>query len=125
MTAISEEKAKAKPKKKRLSGVKKKIYDSLKEQLEINDNYNDYTEDLLQDYLTMYDTKCMLAQDIKDRGVSLEYDNGGGQKGSRNNPSIDLYNRTNAQMLKLLDALGLKPSKMSKPSSDGDDDDDL
>ena len=79
MTAISEEKAKAKPKKKRLSGVKKKIYDSLKEQLEINDNYNDYTEDLLQDYLTMYDTKCMLAQDIKDRGVSLEYDNGGGQ----------------------------------------------
>lgn len=125
MTAISEEKAKAKPKKKRLSGVKKKIYNSLKEQLEINDNYNDYTEDLLQDYLTMYDTKCMLAQDIKDRGVSLEYDNGGGQKGSRNNPSIDLYNRTNAQMLKLLDALGLKPSKMSKPSSDGDDDDDL
>lgn len=125
MTAISEEKVKAKPKKKRLSGVKKKIYDSLKEQLEINDNYNDYTEDLLQDYLTMYDTKCMLAQDIKDRGVSLEYDNGGGQKGSRNNPSIDLYNRTNAQMLKLLDALGLKPSKMSKPSSDGDDDDDL
>ena len=113
-------------KKKRLSGKRRKIYNSLKEQLELTDNYNDYTEDLLQDYLTMYDTKCMLAQDIEDRGVSLEYDNGGGQKGSKSNPSIDLMNRTNAQMLKLLDALGLKPSKMnSKSPNDGDDDGDL
>lgn len=111
-------------KKKRLSGKKKKIYDCLKEQLELNDNYNEYTEDLLRDYLTMYETKCMLAQDIEKKGVAVEYDNGGGQKGSRNNPSIDSYNRTNAQMLKLLDSLGLKPSKMLK-SSNGDDDDEL
>lgn len=120
MAANSKE---TKKKKKRLSGKRKKIYDSLKEQLELSDNYNDYTEDLLQDYLTMYDTKCQLALDIEDNGVSLEYDNGGGQKGRKSNPSIDLLNRTNAQMLKLLDALGLKPSKMTKSSNDGDDDD--
>ena len=120
MAANSKE---TKNKKKRLSGKRKKIYDSLKEQLELSDNYNDYTEDLLQDYLTMYDTKCQLALDIEDNGVSLEYDNGGGQKGRKSNPSIDLLNRTNAQMLKLLDALGLKPSKMTKSSNDGDDDD--
>lgn len=112
--------------KKRLTGKRGKIYKSLKEQLELADNYNDYTEDLLRDYITMYDTKCMLAQDIEDRGVSLEYDNGGGQKGSKSNPSIDLMNRTNAQMVRLLDALGLKPSKMlSKSPDDGDDDDEL
>ena len=112
--------------KKRLSGTRGKIYKSLKEQLEFADNYNDYTEDLLRDYITMYDTKCMLAQDIEDRGVSLDYDNGGGQKGSKSNPSIDLMNRTNAQMVRLLDALGLKPSKMlSKSPDDGDDDDEL
>lgn len=121
MAANSKE---TKTKKKRLSGKKKKIYDSLKEQLLLTDNYNDYTEDLLQDYLTMYDTKCQLALDIEENGVSIEYDNGGGQKGKKSNPSIDLMNRTNAQMLKLLDALGLKPSKMnSKPSNDGDDND--
>lgn len=115
-----------KSKKKRLSGTKKKIYESLKEQLLLSDNYNDYTEDLLQDYLTMYDTKSQLALDIQNKGVSLEYDNGGGQKGTKINPSIDLMNKTNAQMLKLLDALGLKPSKMhSKPSNDIDDDDEL
>lgn len=115
-----------KKKKKRLSGTRGKIYNSLKEQLELADNYNDYTEDLLKDYITMYDTKCMLTQDIEDRGVSLEYDNGGGQKGRKSNPSIDLRNRTNAQMIKLLDALGLKPSKMNiKSSDDGDDDDEL
>ncbi len=118
--------ASSKKKKKRLSGKRGKIYYSLREQLELADNYNDYTEDLLQNYLTMYDTECMLAQDIEDRGVSLEYDNGGGQKGRKSNPSIDLMNRTNAQMLKLLDALGLKPSKMnSKSPDDGDDDDEL
>lgn len=112
--------------KKRLSGTRGKIYKSLKEQLELADNYNDYTEDLLRDYITMYDTKCKLAQDIEDRGVSLEYDNGGGQKGRKSNPSIDLMNRTNAQMLKLLDTLGLKPSKMlTKSPDDGDDDDEL
>lgn len=112
--------------KKRLSGKRGKIYNSLKEQLELADNYNDYTEDLLRDYIDMYDTKCMLTQDIEDRGVTLEYDNGGGQKGSKSNPSIDLRNRTNAQMVRLLDALGLKPSKMlTKSPDDGDDDDEL
>lgn len=112
--------------KKRLTGTKLKIYKSLKEQLELADNYNAYTEDLLQDYLTLYDTKCLLAQDIESRGVTLEYDNGGGQKGVKSNPSIDLMNRTNAQMLRLLDALGLKPSKMVvKSPDDGDEDDEL
>lgn len=123
MAASSKE---TKKKKKRLSGTRGKIYNSLKEQLELDDNFNDYTEDLLKDYITMYDTKCMLAQDIEERGVSLEYDNGGGQKGRKSNPSIDLMNRTNAQMIKLLDALGLKPSKkISKSLDDGDDDDEL
>lgn len=109
-------------KKKRSPSMRKKIYESLKEQLELSDNYNDYTEDLLQDYLTMYDTKRRLAADIKVNGVSLKYNNGGGQKGTKSNPSIDLMNRTNAQMLKLLDALGLKPSKMTSKQLDDDDD---
>ncbi len=113
-----------KKRKKRLSGIRGDIYKSLKEQLELADNYNAYTEDLLKDYIQMYDTKCLLSQDIEERGVSLEYDNGGGQKGSKSNPSIDLLNRTNAQMIKLLDALGLKPSKMiNKQFDDGDEDD--
>lgn len=123
MAASSKE---TKKKKKRLSGTKLKIYNSLKEQLELADNYNDYTEDLLKDYLSLYDTKCELSRDIDEHGVSLEYDNGGGQKGRKSNPSIDLMNRTNTQMIRLLDALGLKPSKMnSKSSDDGDDDDEL
>lgn len=112
-----------KPKKKRLCGKKKKIYDSLKEQLLLNDNYNDYTEDLLQDYLTMYEVKSQLALDIENNGISIEYDNGGGQRGRKGNSSIDLLNRTNAQMLKLLDSLGLKPTKMKKTPKDPDDDD--
>lgn len=127
MTTSSKEVKNKKSKKttKRLVGDKKKIYNSLKEQLKLTDNYNPYTEDLLRDYLTMYDTKCMLTQNIENVGVSIKYDNGGGQKGWKSNPSVDLLNRTNAQMLKLLAALGLKPSKMKKALLEDDDDDEL
>lgn len=113
-----------KPRKRRLVGIKRKIYLDLKEELELNDNYNAFTEDLIQDYLVMYETKQQLHQDIIKRGVTIDYDNGGGQKGSKGNPSIDLLNRTNAQMLKILAALGLK-QKSGKPSNNSDGDDDL
>ena len=122
MSTTKNPNSKTKKKKRRLCGKERKIYESLKEQLICNDNFNDYTEDLLLDYITMYHTKTMLADDIIEKGVSMQYDNGGGQKGTKNNSNVDAFNRTNAQMLKLLDALGLKPSKMIKPAGDPDDD---
>ena len=49
--------------------------------------------------------------EIRDRGVVVTYDNGGGQKGIKKNDSIDQRIKVSAQMLKILDSLGIKPTE--------------
>ena len=50
----------------------------------------------------------LLIADIQKRGTIVEYNNGGGQSGYKKNEAVDMFNKTNAQMLKLLSELGLK-----------------
>ena len=57
----------------------------------------------------------------KKRGAIVEYNNGGGQKGQKKNDSIDQRIKVNAQMLKILDSLGIKPVG----DDSGDDEDEL
>lgn len=97
----------------------KEIKQDLLEQNERNGTIGKYYTDLIEDYMDMWVTKCLLIKDIKERGVKVEYNNGGGQKGVKKNESVDQLMKMNAQMLKLLSELGIKPSKM-----DGDIDDD-
>ena len=52
--------------------------------------------------------KILLIADIQKRGTIVEYNNGGGQSGYKKNEAVDMFNKTNAQMLKLLSELGLK-----------------
>ena len=40
-------------------------------------------EDLIEDYMDLWITKNLLLDDIKTRGVSVRYDNGGGQRGHK------------------------------------------
>lgn len=89
----------------------RKIRKSLIEQMEYNGGLTDYYEDLIDDYMKFWSTKTMLIEDITERGVQVEYDNGGGQKGMKKNESVDLLLKTNAQMLKLLGELGIKPGE--------------
>lgn len=92
----------------------------LKNQLVKNGNDTRYYLSLLDDYMDMWDFKNSLIEDIKNRGVYIEYDNGGGQKGTRKNDSLKELRDTNASMLKLLNALGIEPSEVL---SDDDSDD--
>ena len=46
--------------------------------------------------------------EIGEDGLLTEYDNGGGQSGYKKNEAVHMFNKTNAQMLKLLSELGLK-----------------
>jgi len=64
----------------------------------------------LNDYMAMWDIKNELIKDIKDKGVSVKYQNGENQWGHKKNDSVGELNRINAQMLKILDFLGLKAS---------------
>ena len=90
------------------SKIYKEIEADLKAQLEANGTYGKFFEDMVQDYMSMYITKTLLVEDIQKRGTIVEYNNGGGQHGFKKNESVDMFNKTNAQMLKLLSELGLK-----------------
>ena len=99
----------------------KKIKENMIDQLIRAGNDKEYYLDLVDDYMDMYATKQLLVEDIKQRGVRVEYDNGGGQKGFKKNDSVEQRLKVNAQMLKLLTELHLTPSD----SEDGDEEDEL
>lgn len=109
--------ASAKTKKYLQSELYQEIKTDLIDQLERNGTVGKYYSDLVNDYMDMWVTKCLLVDDIQQRGVTISYNNGGGQKGRKKNDSVEQRIKVNAQMLKLLSELGIKPSQ-----SDGDGD---
>lgn len=96
------------------------ISTDLLDQLERNGTVGKYYVDLVCDYMDLWVTKCLLVDDIQQRGVSVEYDNGGGQRGRKKNDSVEQRIKVNAQMLKLLSELGIKPTQTG-----GDEDDEM
>lgn len=96
------------PKKKK---EENSIYTALKEQLITNNNYTAYTEELLQRYIQFTNIEDELNKDIAKRGVSVRWNNGGGQEGYKKNDSISELAKINAQKLKLLNSLGIKPQE--------------
>ena len=87
----------------------KSIKASLLEQLERGGNDVPHFKDLVEDYMKMYVIKEIAAADIAARGTFVEWSNSETQYGSKKNDSVDQVLKTNAQMLKLLDMLGIKP----------------
>lgn len=98
-----------------------RIEASLLEQLEVNKIDMEYNTDLIGDYMALWLTKCMLIDDINKRGVTVNYNNGGGQKGKKKNESVAELTKVNTQMLKILDSLGLKPIYVIADVGDVDD----
>lgn len=92
----------------------------LLKQLAINQTAGKYYLDMIEDYMDLWVTKNMLLTDIKTRGVTVRYNNGGGQSGYKKNDSVEQVLKVNTQMLKILDSIGIKPS-----TSGGGEDDDL
>ena len=88
--------------------TKTEIKKDLIDQLERNGIFGKHYLDLVNDYMSLWDIKNELIKDIKVRGVSIKWNNGGGQGGYKKNDSISELNKTNAQMLKILNELGLK-----------------
>ena len=74
----------------------------------------------IDDYMAMWVTKELLIMDIETRGSYVEYDNGGGQTGTKKNESVADLIKVNAQMLKLLDALEIKPSNSAGGEANAD-----
>ncbi|KAA6469353.1 MULTISPECIES: P27 family phage terminase small subunit [Bacillus cereus group] len=98
---------------------KAQIKQDLLQQLE-NANLNGmHYVDLVDDYITLFDTKNKLAREIKKNGPMIEWQNSESQKGMKANPATKEFRETNKRMTDLLKVLGLK-----EPIYDGSNDDD-
>lgn len=86
----------------------KNIRKSIKEQLKNDGKISSHYDDLVEDYMKMYIVKELAYEDIQERGETVEWHNGT-QSGFKKNDSVDVILKTNQQMLKLLDTLGIKP----------------
>lgn len=97
---------------------KMQIKQDLLDQLERNGIYGQHYIDLVNDYISMWEIKNKLIKDIKEKGVSVKYQNGENQWGYKKNDSVRELTNVNNQMLRLLDSLGLKPSKFEAEEDD-------
>ena len=89
--------------------TKEALKADLLDQLGRNGTHGKHFEDLINDYLSLWEIKNELIKDVKERGVSIKYQHGKNQWGYKRNDSIAELNKTNAQMLKILSELSLKP----------------
>lgn len=98
----------------------KNIKQSLVEQISDSPENIPYVYlDVIDSYMALWATSKALELDIEKRGVTVRWDNGGGQKGIKKNDSIAELNKTLQQMTKLLETLGLKAADfVSDPSGD-------
>lgn len=95
--------------------IKKAISKQMKEKS--LDRYAHY-EDLAKDYLSLWDIKNRLIDDIAERGVSVKWCNGGGQEGHKKNESISELLKVNKQMLTILYDLGIRASDLKVVDED-------
>lgn len=95
----------------------KKIKKDLINQLKLKGANTPIFLSQVNDYMSMWVAKEMLIADVEKRGAYINYDNGGGQKGTKKNDSISDQVKINSQMLKLLEALDIKSKTLI---ADGD-----
>ena len=99
----------------------KNIMNSLVEQLsDSNGLISEHYLDMIEHYMALWTTAKALEADIEKRGVTVKWNNGGGQKGVKKNESVAELNKTLQQMSKLLESLGIKPTDVVS-GSDGDE----
>lgn len=97
------------------------IKNNLLNQLKAQGKSGQYYNDLVDDYLSFYDLKKELKEDIKNKGLRYTTINGNGMPVEKPNESIINLTKVNTQMLKILNDLNLqKPNIPEK--DDGKDD---
>lgn len=97
------------------------IRKDLLDQLVRNGTAGRYYHDLVEDYMAFWDTKLGLLADVAVRGPKVLKLDSRGQEQITNNESIEQLIKTNSQMLRILDSLGIRP--VEAESTQGEDDD--
>ena len=94
------------------------IKQDLLEQLERCGTIGEHYRNLIDDYMEMWDMKNELLADIKERGAVVDYTSNVGVTNKKKNESIGELLKTNAQMLKLLDSIGIHPAQVEVDTDD-------
>lgn len=105
------------PRKSKTELLREGIRKDLLDQLERNGTVGKYYTDLVEDYIRLWDIKRGLAEDIRERGAKVKVYTATAENLKTNDSVTDLI-KVNAQMLKIIDNLGIKPAQ-----TDGDGDD--
>lgn len=87
--------------------TKGKIRESLIKQLQIKGAKVAHFENLIDDYMFLFDTKNKLQKDIRKRGVSYETTSANGYKITKQNQSVKDLVAVEKQMVAMLKELGL------------------
>lgn len=80
----------------------------------------EYYKNLVSDYMYLYKNKEKFQMDIDERGIIVEHVNAQGYITKKKNESCDMLLKTNQQMLKILEFLGIKPSENITIGNDED-----
>lgn len=91
---------------------RRKIQESLEVQLWKKGAKIECFEDLICDYMNLYDIKKALQKDIKIRGVAYEATSASGYAITKQNQSVKDLVAVGKQMLLILDKLGLTTSEI-------------
>lgn len=78
--------------------------------------------DMVDEYMNLWCLRRMLDEDISERGVYVEYQNGANQKGTTDNKSVEKRVRVSSQMVSIWAALGFREQANNAKPVGGDDD---
>lgn len=98
-----------------------KIKEDLLQFLDDNGIYGEHFNNLVEDYCRLFEIKEMLWKDIKERGVTSEWQNSETSKGVKKNESVGEYNKVNTQMMNILKQLGITPETLRMLGGEEDD----
>lgn len=96
---------------------REKIRESLMMQMQAKGMVGDHFADMADDYMSMYDLKVKLLEDIEARGTKVETPASGGRMALKTNESLLDMLKVNKSMVDMLKNLGL-----NNPDQSGGDD---
>ena len=94
------------------------IEKSLKKQLDDKGATVNHFTDLINDYLSIWDVKNALVEDIKTRGVTFTDVSSTGIPMMKNNPSVKELVMVNKQMMSILKELGISTTDIGVDDGD-------
>lgn len=101
-----------------LKTIRSRVKKNILTQLELKGCTDEYFVNLVEDYMKLWDQKEQLNEDINSRGVKIQSFDKNGILQLKKNDSCDLLIKTNQQMIKLLEYLGINPNNVIKEDTD-------